>query len=273
MLAQSGNNSNDPYTLENTQYPFQKNMSRPNNMPYIKSEPDEFETLPNGYSNFNSNQNFGNFPQTFNASIDPSELSMGNGNFSPNYSFGAQNMSGSFHMGGAGTFNDDEILESLANPPDFSGIQQHGGQNMNINQGQINGMYSNTPDGAPIQSPFTGGFDYSQFRPLGSIPHHMSPHQGAAYMNKRPSMQPQHRKSSAEQRNPMTPRTAAMASLHIGTPESGSLQQNGRAIRPPNSGSRHQKTMSGQFDGTPSSMHSFLESPLSSPSNVTHHAG
>ncbi|KAK5956263.1 hypothetical protein OHC33_002839 [Knufia fluminis] len=242
-------------------------------MPYIKSEPDEFDTLSNGYGNFNSNQNFGNFPQSFSGSIDPSELSMGNGHFNQNYNFGGQNMSGSFHMGGGGAFNDDEILESLNSPQDFSGMQQNGGHSMSMNQGQMNGMYSNTPDGAPIQSPFTAGFDYSQFRPLGSIPQHMSPHQGGTYMNKRPSMQAQHRKSSAEQRNPMTPRTAGMAGLHIGTPESGSLQQNGQAIRAPNSGSRHQKSMSGQFDGTPSSMHSFLESPLSSPSNVTHHAG
>lgn len=248
-------------------------MSRPNNMPYIKSEPDDFDTLSNGYGNFNSNQNFYNFPQSLNGSIDPSELSVGNGNFNQNYSFGGQNMSGSFHMGGGGTFNDDELLESLNSPQDFSGMQQNGAQSMGMNQGHMNGMYSNTPDGAPIQSPFTAGFDYSQFRPLGSIPQHMSPHQGAAYMNKRPSMQAQHRKSSAEQRNPMTPRTAAMASLHIGTPDSGSLQQNGQAIRAPNSSNRNQKTMSGQFDGTPSSMHSLLESPLSSPSNMTHRAG
>lgn len=248
-------------------------MSRPNNMPYIKSEPDDFDTLSNGYGNFNSNQNFYNFPQSLNGSIDPSELSVGNGNFNQNYSFGGQNMSGSFHMGGGG-FNDDELLESLNSPQqDYSSMQQNGAQSMGMNQGHMNGMYSNTPDGAPIQSPFTAGFDYSQFRPLGSIPQHMSPHQGGAYMSKRPSMQAQHRKSSVEQRNSMTPRTAAMASLHIGTPESGSLQQNGQAIRASNSSSRHRKTMSGQFDGTPSSMHSLLESPLSSPSNMTHHAG
>ncbi|KAJ9649894.1 hypothetical protein H2198_010784 [Neophaeococcomyces mojaviensis] len=236
-------------------------------MHYIKTEPDDFDTLSNGYSNFNSNQNFGNFPQTYNGSIDPLGLSTGDGNLNQNYSLGRQNMSGS------GTFNDDEILESLGNPQDFSGMQQNGGQNMNINQGQMNAIYSNTPDDAPIQSPYTGGFDYSQFRRLDSIPQHMSPHQGGAYMNKRPSMQAQHRKSSAEQRNPMMPRTAAMAGLQIDTPESGSLKQNGGAIRPPNFGSRHQKTVSGQFDGTPSSMDSFLEFPLSSPSNVTHHAG
>ena len=236
-------------------------------MHYIKTEPDDFDTLSNGYSNFNSNQNFGNFPQSFHSSIDPLGLPTGDGNFNQNYGFGRQNMSGS------GTFDDDEILESLGSSQDFPGMQQNGGQHMNINQGQMNAIYSNTPDDAPIPSPFTDGFDYNQFRPLDSIPQYMSCHQGGAYMNKRPSMQAQHRKSSTEQRDPMTPRTAATAGLQIGTAESRSLQQNGGAICSPTYGSWHQKTVSGQFHGTPSSTDSFLEFPPSSPSNVAHHAG
>ena len=145
-------------------------------------------------------------------------------------------------------------------------------EGMNIN-GQVNGIYSQTPDGAPIKSPFIGGFDYGQFgRHMSSIPQHMSPHQGASFMQKRPSVQAQHRKSSADTRNPMTPRTSAMAGLHIGTPESGSLQ-NGRPIRVPSSANRHQKTVSGQFDSTPNSLQSFLDSPLASPNNYAHHAG
>ena len=69
----------------------------------------------------------------------------------------------------------------------------------------------------------------------------------------------------------MTPRTAAMAGLHIGTPESGNLV-NGRPIRTP-SIQRHQKTMSGQYDSTPGSLGSYLDSPLSSPGNALHHPG
>lgn len=239
-------------------------------MPYIKSEPDDLDVLSNGY-NFNSNQNFGRLSHnTFNGSVDPSELSMG-GSFNPNYNFGGP-MSGSHHAGGTSSYIDDDLLESIDGQHDFSNMQYQGGQGMPMNQAQMNGMYSHTPDGAPIQSPFVGGFDYSQFRPMGSLPQHMSPHQGGSYINKRPSMQAQGRKSSAGNGNPMTPRTAAMAGLHIGTPESG-MQQNGRAIRAPNGGSRHQKTISGQFDGTPGSMHSYLDSPLSSPSNAPHHPG
>lgn len=240
-------------------------------MPYIKSEPDDFDTLSNGYGNFNSNPNYVNFQQHINGSVDPSELSVGNGSYNQNLNFGGQNMSGSFHMGGGGTLADDELLESLSSPQDY-GMQQNGTPNITMG-GQMNGLYSHTPDGAPIQSPFTGGFDYSQFRPMNSLPQHMSPHQGPSYINKRPSMQSQHRKSSADQRAPMTPRTAAMAGLHIGTPENGGMQPNARAIRAPNSASRHQKTLSGQFDSTPGSLGSFLDSPLSSPSNMPHHGG
>lgn len=240
-------------------------------MPYIKSEPDEFDTLSNGYNNFNSNHDFAGFQQTFSGGIDPSELSMGNGSFNQGYNYGGQNMSGSFMTGGSGFINDDELLDGIA--PDYTGLQSNGVQGINNNQGQLNGVYSHTPDGAPIQSPFVGGFDYSQFRPMNSImPQHMSPHQGTSFLNKRPSMQAQGRKSSTEQRHSMTPRTSAMAGLRIGTPESNGIQ-NGRAIRAPNGSSRHQKTMSGQFDSTPGSGHSLLDSPLSSPSNLAHHAG
>lgn len=229
-------------------------MSRQNNMPFIKSEPDDFDSLNHGYSNMN---NGFNYQSSYNGSVDPSELSMG-GNFNQNYNFGGSNMSNSF-MNGNGTIHDDELLESLGSPSDMSNMQQNG---MSIPQGGMNGMYSNTPDGAPIQSPFVGHFDYSQFRPINSMP--MSP----PFMGKRPSMQAQHRKSSMEQRHAMTPRTAAMAGLHIGTPENG-MQQNGRAIQ----GGRHQKTMSGQFDSTPNSLNSYLDSPLASPANMNHRAG
>lgn len=222
-------------------------------MPYIKSEPDELD-LNNGYTHFNPNQNF-SFQNNFNGGVDPSELSMGNQNFN----FGGQGMSNSFMGVGSGnSYIDDDLLNDLSP----SGQLDYG-HNMNPN-GHMHNGYSHTPDGAPIQSPFMGGFEYSQYR-MNSIPQHMSPHQGS-YMSKRPSMQAQGRKSSHNV--PMTPRTAAMASLHIGTPE-----QNGRAIRAPNAGSRHQKTLSGQFDGTPGSAHSLLDSPLSSPSNLAHHPG
>jgi Helix-loop-helix DNA-binding domain len=131
-------------------------------------------------------------------------------------------------------------------------------------------MYSSTPDGPPIQSPFLGNFDYNQFKPFNSIPQHMSPHQGSLH-HKRPSIQAMNRKSS-DQRSPMTPKTAAMAGLQIGTPESGSYP-NGRPIRTPSLQNRHAKTLSGHYDSTPGSIQSFLESPVPSPGHPAHHTG
>lgn len=257
-------------------------------MPYIKSEPDEFGNNPNRFmaaSNFGNSQNYGN---QFNnsqdgGSIDPSELSMQNTNFGGmNYNFGGNNMSSSFSMGNSG-YDDSELLESLdfsnngqGMLDDYSSMNQSdsntrssGAVQMN-QQNQMSNAYSSTPDGPPIQSPFLGTFDYNQFRPMGSLPQHMSSLQGVQYA-KRPSIQSANRKSS-EQRSPLTPRTAAMANLHIGTPESGNLV-NGRPIRAPSVQNRHAKTLSGQYDSTPGSFHSYLDSPLSSPSGGLHHAG
>ena len=254
------------------------------NMPYIKSEPDDFGNNPNRYiqaQNYGQ-QDFNNFNNHDAGSINPSELSMSNGNFNQ-YNFGSQNMSSSFSMGNSG-FNEDELLDSLdmnsnGQPvmDDFNNMQHfnnHPRHSASIpvgNQHQMSHVYSSTPDGPPIQSPYLGQVDYSHFRNLNSVPHHISPLQNPQYMTgKRPSMQA-HRKSS-DQRSPMTPRTAAMAGLQIGTPESGSLA-NGRPIRTPSLQRGHQKTMSGQYDSTPGSLGSYLDSPLSSPSGALHHPG
>lgn len=70
----------------------------------------------------------------------------------------------------------------------------------------------------------------------------------------------------------MTPKTAGMANLQIGTPETSSYPS-GRPIRTPSIQSRHAKTLSGHYDSTPGSMHSFLESPISSPVQNSHHIG
>jgi len=259
-------------------------------MPFIKSEPDEFGSNANqfmraqGYGNAQANFGNGfNNPQD-GASIDPSELSMSNGTFGMQYNFGGQNMASSFNMGNSG-YNEDELLESLefgnntqGMLDDFAAMQPQTNNTKNSaaipmnHPGQMSNVYSSTPEGPPIQSPFLGNFDYNQFRPMNSIPQHMSPLQNAPFMNgKRPSVPSTTRKSS-DQRNPLTPRTAAMAGLHIGTPESGNLA-NGRPIRTPSMQSRHQKTLSGQYDSTPGSLHSYLDSPLSSPGTAVHHVG
>ncbi|KAJ9607967.1 hypothetical protein H2200_008046 [Cladophialophora chaetospira] len=252
-------------------------------MPYIKSEPDDFGNNPNHFrssSNFGSSQGYGNqFNQHTNStSVDPNELT----NFgSVPYNYGGNNMSSNFGVGNSG-YGEDELLDSLGFSNndgdgmfnDFTTLNQpsngkgHGAVQMNSQQ-QMPNVYSSTPDNAPIQSPFLNGFDYSQFRPMGSLPQHMSPRQGPQY--KRPSIQPTRR--SSDQRSPLTPGRAAMAGLQIGTPEPVNLA-NSRPIRTP-----HTKSMSGQYDSTPGSLHgslhshSYIDSPLSSPGNGIQHAG
>ncbi|KIW85741.1 hypothetical protein AYO21_01937 [Fonsecaea monophora] len=259
-------------------------------MPYIKSEPDDFGNNPNRFmssANYGNSQGYGNQfnNQQDGGSIDPSELSMPTTNYgSMPYNYGGNPISSSYGVGVGPAYTDNELLESLdfgnnngqgmfddftmANPTN-SNNRNSGAVQMD-QQNQIPNVYSSTPDGPPIQSPFLGNFDYNQFRPMGSLPTHMSPHQGSQF-GKRPSMQAANRKSS-DQRTPLTPRTAGMAGLQIGTPESGNLA-NGRPIRAPNVQNRHSKTLSGQYDSTPGSFHSYLDSPLSSPGNGIHHAG
>ena len=262
------------------------------NAPFIKREED-FMNDPNRF--MSATQNYGpsqnshsnHYSNSNMNSINPAEITMQNGGYNLQNAFGSQqNLSSSFGGGGGSGFNDDELLSSLTNDGGHSGgmddfsfnMQQNNSSNFGhpsgiamSQAGQMQNMYSSTPDGPPIQSPFLGTFDYNQFKPFNSIPQHMSPHQGSHLHHKRPSIQAMNRKSS-DQRSPMTPKTAAMANLQIGTPESASYQ-NGRPIRTPSLQNRHAKTLSGHYDSTPGSMHSFLESPISSPGHPSHHTG
>ena len=272
-------------------------------VPYIKREPNDRMSDPNQY--MITPQSYGGvqqqFVQTFNAqptneSIDPSALSMQNGNFGMQHSFGSpQNLSSSFNLGNSG-FGDDELLESLdfvgkQDQPNGFASQQHHYQSQSkpryldqryptglsmSHQGQVSNIYSSTPEGPPIQSPFLGGFNYDQFRPVNSIHQQMSPPQNGQYENslhttKRPSMQGMHRKSS-DQRSPMTPRTPAMSSLQLGTPDSGNFAA--QPVRAASTQNGHQRTLSNHFGSTGGSYESsYLDSPLASPVHPTHHPG
>ncbi|KAF5017234.1 hypothetical protein F66182_10859 [Fusarium sp. NRRL 66182] len=76
---------------------------------------------------------------------------------------------------------------------------------------------------------------------------------------------------SNSDRNPMTPKTPAIGALNLNTPDSGSFPS--QPIRASNLQHRHQKTLSNQWDGTPGSAQSFIESPIASPNLHSHHAG
>ncbi|CRG85185.1 hypothetical protein PISL3812_02304 [Talaromyces islandicus] len=223
-----------------------------------------------------------------NDAVDPSDLTMQNGMFMP-YSFGSQqNISASYNMGNSG-IDTDELLDLDLNGQ--NGIQRSDGmgfiQDQRQNQGlsmshqsQMTQMFSHTPDGAPMHSPFLQNSfnNFDQFQGINqhsqSNPSHLSApnHFDQSFINgkTRPSMQTVDR-SSSDVRTPMTPKTPAIGALNLGTPESGSFPS--QPIRAGNLQHRHQKTLSNQWDGTPGSGQSYIESPIASPNHQSHHAG
>jgi hypothetical protein len=258
-------------------------------------------------------------------SIDPSALTMPqgsgsaqNGNFMQSYpSFGSsQNLA---FLGNAG-IADDELLD-LGSLDDMNPAasnyphQQHGseaptypndggvGQNMygghagsvSMNQPiNMNQVYSQTPDGAPIQSPFVqSNFNYDQFRPMPHGHGFDQQHEGSfttsprvahemprgsfenSYMNAKPRsrMHSGLERKTSQSRSPMTPKTPGIgvSGINLGTPDSGSLPS--QPIHTHHLAQhRHQKSLSNQWDSTPGSMQSFVESPISSPGQPSHHA-
>lgn len=274
--------------------------------PFIKDEPEDW---------FGSNNNYLTNPQGYDmhmnqqvrqgnaGSIDPSELTMQNGNFGQ-FPYGSQqNMSSSFNMGNSG-IGDDELLDLDLN--DHSRTNQHTGQNNapghgfqeNSNSffpdqgqatieghGQTAQIFSNTPDGGPIQSPFIhNNFNYAQFMsPMNQqFSNHVSPHMRPTgvgrmgshesnYINAMPRGNFGERKVS-EARSPLTPKTPALGGLNLGgTPDSGNFSS--LPIHTNNSNPhRHQKSLSNQWDSTSGSLHSYIESPVASPGHGANHA-
>jgi hypothetical protein len=177
--------------------------------PYIKAEPNDFFD-PNQYMQYGHNgQQQHLTPSSGAMNINPASLSNG---LSQSYS---QNMTSSFHMGNSG-IADDELLDLQL---DHGNNQNNGYHDLNTgvqsmlqnsahNTYQQSGsLFSHTPDGAPIQSPFTNGeFNYSQFRPLPGqqFPGGQSLGQQASY---RSQMQQQMERKFSEARSPASPHT------------------------------------------------------------------
>lgn len=169
---------------------------------------------------------------------------------------------------------------------------QNGTAALSVDPSHING-YSNTPDGDPIQSPFVHNFNQAQFRQMqqqhrfgsslqspGSFTG--SPIPGSDLQNgsldasnfmaakqSRPRLNQMVQRKSSSTRSPLTPKTAAMASLNIGSTDHPSAFP-AQPIRTAPS-HRHQKTLSGQWDQqTPSSLASFPGSEFGSPIQGVH---
>lgn len=245
---------------------------------FIKHESDDHS---NPFMMSHSGLPMGNQFGNPNDGVDPSDLTMQQGGFMP-YSFGSQqNMSSSFNFGNSG-IDTDELLDL-----EISGQNGvHRGDNMNYMQDQSGGiamshqsqmshLYSNTPENAPMASPFAqNSFNYDQYRmnqPNNHLQNASSFDQNYLSTKGRPNMQSMDRNVS-DARSPMTPKTPALGSLNLGTPESGSFP--GQPIRTGGLQHRHQKTLSNQWDGTPGSAQSYVESsPISSPGHQSHHTG
>jgi hypothetical protein len=280
--------------------------------PFIKDEPDDWNFTSNGFMpnqqnySMQMNQQFG---QSAPGSIDPSELTMQNSNFGQ-YSFGSQqNLSSSFHMGNSG-IGDDELLDldlndtskahgqihnqgiargntnqDTGNVHNYFADQNH--QAASNNQHQMHQVYSNTPDGGPIQSPFiNGGFNYGQFIGSHQLSQHVSPYMrpvggngqmrtdenNFANARKRTSIPHGMDRKPSDSRSPLTPKTPALGGLNLGgTPDSGNFSS--LPIHTSNlNHHRHQKSLSGQWDSNSGSLQSYVDSPLASPGHTTNHA-
>lgn len=252
--------------------------------PFIKNEPEDFSFLnfPQNQRgpNMQAGQRFGQGPT---GNIDPSDLTMSHGNYGQYGSSSQQNMSNSFSFAHSG-INDDELLDLQLNdasqPTDYRNGQpgfgqQFTAQNFYPNQAAVNTngpsqgqqIYSSTPDGAPIQSPFTNGnFNYAQFA-------HMQPQQmrsgslGVQNSHNARSgsyMAPSMDRQQSDSRSPMTPKTPGITALNLGTPESGSLPS--QPIHAHYRG--HQHRLSSQYDTSAS----YGESPVASPNHPANHA-
>ena len=256
-----------------------------NSSPFIKDEPEDFNFLSHNFSPNPRSQNM-NFGQQFGqgsaGNIDPSDLNMPSGTYGQYGSSTQQNMSNNTTFAHSG-IGDDELLDldlndttnqqnfqngqpgygSQGNMPNFYATQSHPGSINTNGHSSLNHMYSHTPEGGPIHSPFThDNFNYAQFAQLQSTmrPNAVnSNNYNGSYMS-----QPMNRQTS-DSRSPMTPKTPGGDHVHLSTPESGSL--------PAQPMSYNRKSLPGHYDSTPGSLQSYnLDSPISSPSHPVSHA-
>ncbi|EOD47114.1 hlh transcription factor (gamma) [Neofusicoccum parvum] len=276
--------------LDSPDHGLDSTMAHPGSpAPYIKEDPDQFN--PNFHGDFDMSQHFSNSQQQY--GVNPNDLTMGN-NFIMNNQYGSNNMSSSFL--GNSNIGDDELRDLVEEPSNNNSNPNGGFQNfseghneqqhqqgyfhgqmnngsMAVSTQNMNNMYSNTPDGAPIQSPFVNnGFNYDQFQNMqqahrvGSMPN------GSFSMGARQHSRMGLDRQMSDSRSPMTPKTPAMAGLHLSTPDSGSFPAS-QPIHAGRPGHGHQKSMSGQWDNTPGSGGSWIDSPIVSPQQGgMHHA-
>lgn len=274
--------------------------------PFIKDEPDDYTFPAHNYAP--TQREYGipighQFGDGASNNVDPSELTMPNGSFGQFHLGSQQNMTSSYNNLGNSGIDDEELLELDLNdvsthqapfPGGQHGFGTQGNGNMHHffsdhghpnGQSQMTHVYSSTPDGAPIQSPFVhGNFNYAQFGMQSQLPtgSHASSHMHASlgnptsleqsFMNarSRPKLSQNVDRQPSDSRSPMTPKTPGLSGLTLGTPDPGSVPS--QPIHTNFNQHRHQKNLSNQWDNTPGSMHSYIDTPLSSPGHPASHA-
>ncbi|PFH56315.1 hypothetical protein XA68_16729 [Ophiocordyceps unilateralis] len=260
-----------------------------------------------GFNHFGSAPNGGN--------IDPNDLAM-TGGYSPPFTNGGSsagnNNNSNFSSGtgsapngyssGSAVFGDDELLDGLASPSDgHSAMHTHGqdysainvsfsqsafpshrGSGLHIGPSQMNGTFSNTPDGDPIQSPYAPGFN-TPFRQMqnshsfGTSLHSPMSYSGSplaggdinadghepGYLNAkaRTRMSQQMQRKASNARSPMTPKTSSIHGIPIGSHDSP-----GYGPQPVRNSGGHDKSPSAQWMNTPTgSIPASYNSGFSSP--------
>ncbi|KAI9761371.1 MAG: hypothetical protein M4579_001021 [Chaenotheca gracillima] len=294
----------------NSSHRFQQSQQPNFNM----AQQQQSQQSANGFSNM----------QGASGSINPSDLTVQNGSFLSSYpNYGSQQ--NHFDMGNSG-IADDELLDlgNLDEPSPRQHPQQQqafqggpfgfsGQQNMPVDQAgpemfqnnnrtgslamaQSNQIYSSTPEGAPINSPFVNpGFHYAGYRQQNAQSQqfgnaldgpssynasqqaqagsHSGSYEGGFINGARPKALVRNLdRQGSHSRSPLTPKTPAMGmgAMNLGTPESGSFPT--QPIHTHNPAThRHKTSMPNQWDGTPGSLQSYAESPVSSPGHPSHH--
>ena len=240
--------------------------------PFIKNEPDDifdpnrFNKSPDGFGQ-PGGPHYGPWQG---AGMDGLGMDINPAAISQSFS-GNQNLPSSFVPANS-ALSDDELLSSFnvngeshqhnsqMNPQQ---LQQNGGHHfhsmngMNGNMQRPNGnhqpqmnVYSSTPDGAPIQSPFDrGNFDFNQWQTVS---------QSQQQQMQTPSMHDNQAKT-------MTPMTPHMNGLQLGSSANSNFSGQGRSVQ-----HGRQTSLGGQWDNSMGSGHSHLDSPLSSPGAPMH---
>ena len=239
--------------------------------PYIKSETNDFFD-PGQFPQYTQHQQ--GFGGNNHMNIHPGSMP-NNGNMAQQ-SFGQ-----STFQGNAG-IADDELLDLEFNQAHHQHQPQHsqhpmqqnaqGSGGFDFNQGMQNflgqqqihdnnsaTLFSNTPDGGPIQSPFTNEFNYGQFRAAGTGQHFAGAHtmpQHSAFRAHQARLD----REVSESRAPETPSTR-VSQLRIGSAD----EYGPSAIHQMHH--RQQSSLGNGWDGTSSHQSWNDSSPFASPVN------